>query len=695
MRSIVLMVIVAFIATTLPTFAAKTELFDRVGCVGAVNCLAFSPDKKLLVSGDDLSVRIWDLATCQKLDTLIGHSGKVISVGFTRDGQSIVSASKDGSIRVWDRSTGRNLRTIQIADSLIQMAISPDCKFLAHIDSDHILRVTKLSSGKVVKTFYEEHSGKIAFSPNSRHLASYGLDNVIKIWNVETGTELGKFGEPYSNEYFLSSKAGVALAFSEDGQFLTSGNAGNIVKVWDINSGKQIGSVHGPQPEVKGFVDQGCILQPMPPSPGLSVELSHDAKLAVIRPNATEMKVIDSRSGKCLHVFEDSDRPLSCETFSLDNSILAAGSLVGSIKVWNLQTGSVVGAMNGSSVMLTDAKVSSDGETLAAACDDRVRLWNLRSGGSCREFRDEEGTTSTVSFSPDSRNIVCGNGKGHVTLWNVERGVMKRLSNRGWGYKNLSFGPDGKLVLAIQNVFAVVSWNCETGLPSKDFVAHMEQASCFAFKPDGKWVASAFLGDLGVRDSDSFRPILSNTIKGVRIVGLAYSPDGKLVAASYQSGQVKVIDVETASVVRKFEMASKVAPSVAFSPDGMLLAIGDKYQGVKLWRVGSSELPKCIDEKPVCAFSLAFTPDGKNILTASNDGAIRIYSSSSAKEMGSIHFIGGKEWVVTDRSGNFDSTSFGDSLLVFRDGKNFKTLDNLGSKRRQAGLLARLLASRD
>ncbi len=56
--------------------------------------MAFSPDGQRLASASwDLTVKVWDAANGQELQTLKGHTAEVSSVVFSPDGQRLASAS--------------------------------------------------------------------------------------------------------------------------------------------------------------------------------------------------------------------------------------------------------------------------------------------------------------------------------------------------------------------------------------------------------------------------------------------------------------------------------------------------------------------------------------------------------------------------------------------------------------------------
>ncbi len=64
--------------------------------------IGFSPDGRVLVSGSyDATIRLWDTATGEQLDTLDGHTYSITSVAVSPDGSTIASGSFDGTVLLW------------------------------------------------------------------------------------------------------------------------------------------------------------------------------------------------------------------------------------------------------------------------------------------------------------------------------------------------------------------------------------------------------------------------------------------------------------------------------------------------------------------------------------------------------------------------------------------------------------------
>jgi WD40 repeat protein len=66
-----------------------------------IRTMRFSPDGELLAMGNGSQVWIWDMATWQVTEKREGHIDDIVELAFTPEGESLLSASRDGTIRIW------------------------------------------------------------------------------------------------------------------------------------------------------------------------------------------------------------------------------------------------------------------------------------------------------------------------------------------------------------------------------------------------------------------------------------------------------------------------------------------------------------------------------------------------------------------------------------------------------------------
>jgi WD40 repeat protein len=222
--------------------ATGEQLHCFEGQVGDFVFVAFSPDSRTAFCGNLNCVRRWDVASGKELPPLRDDMGRVRSLAISGDGQKLLAGGTKAVV-LWDLQTGTRLQRLDRSDYVHCAALSPDTtRILTGADEGRtpVLRLWDANTGKEIRRF-EGHRTKInnvVFSPDGRLCVSggWGGDNAVRVWDVATGQELRRIPTRASLE---------GLAFLPDGQRVLGSLADNTLYLWDVRNGEQLHAFQG------------------------------------------------------------------------------------------------------------------------------------------------------------------------------------------------------------------------------------------------------------------------------------------------------------------------------------------------------------------------------------------------------------------------------------------------------------------
>jgi serine/threonine protein kinase len=277
---------------------------------GRVLAVGLSPDgRSVLAACADHQVRRFDLETGSE-QLCFGRSPYEIHCLAVAPGSGHVLTGQGASVRVWDASGREIVRLTGHTNAVRSIAVSRDGQRAVTGSDDRTLRLWDLASGREIErwTGHRAEIASVALSADEHFIVSGGRDQTLRLWDVRGRREVRSFPVPRGLVF--------AVAFSSDGKTVVSGHFDTTIRLWEAETGR----------ELRRFSGHRQMISAVAMIAGRVISASHDQTL----------RVWDPESGSELFCCRGHTAAVTSLDVSADGRMLVSGSHDETSRVWQL-----------------------------------------------------------------------------------------------------------------------------------------------------------------------------------------------------------------------------------------------------------------------------------------------------------------------------------------------------------------------
>ena len=419
-----------------------------------VRALAVSEDGDYVLSTKGQDLVVWNVESGGSIGTLVGHTGLVNAISFSRDGRLAVSAANDNTLKVWDlgavRISKKGEKQSEFLTGLVQM---PDGK---RAISTHMrgkrrrLVIWDLETGNPLNELENPRlPGVGRVTPDGRYTI-VGCPGGFQVFDLETGRAIQR--TPYAH----TGKTEL-LDLTPDGRHVVTVTRNDKhIKIWDLTQGKGI-DLQGPQGEhiMDGLevINGQEILKPVHILEGdttgkhvFSLRVTRDGQRIVSTATDDTVKIWDLATGSLLTTLRGHEPGnLRMVELSPDGRYAISGDSFNEIlKAWHIPSRSCLYTLE---EHMDLAAVTPDGDgVIVVSARKEMELLDLTTGRLIHSFEQCRGRVFGILISPDGKFIVARSDSS-IAVWALKSGRLLTSFRVDHRIKGLQLSNDGRMIL--------------------------------------------------------------------------------------------------------------------------------------------------------------------------------------------------------------------------------------------------------
>ncbi|MDA1165424.1 MAG: serine/threonine-protein kinase [Planctomycetota bacterium] len=587
--------------------------------------LAFSRDGRFLASGD-YEIQVIDIASgevCQQFDdpNYVGMIG--LSPLFSLDGNYLVTTGDDETVRLWDVAAGRLVQTVVGSGRDMPLtAISPDGRLLAvAADDEIVLYELRLPEHQRVIAHHTEAVRAIDVSADgkslaciSEHAAAESIDRgSFSVWDIESGfqkRDFRMFGHRLKAIWLNENPCDVAW-HPDSTSIVAAGSMIGPVLMQLSSDGKQ-------RPFHIGSLDEKTVVveedQFLLPEGDEHVDLRDDPRAS----NGRAARISPtSPTGEIRVRIEQVDAQNFLHGFAIFAAVrVEVRANVGSAFVHGLYM---------------PKKAVPRTVDVAMIPNDDYHLYQI-------DVFDKNFPFKTSSFDAFIKSV---ENSGNVEAIWIDRVMILPLQTfdaagpaRISSYAPLSITPDASRLWGVVEDDSIVSWS----VPQLSFKSRWSNGmakvtsgmtSIYSLVAGDDWlIAGTRVGEVFLVSSQTGQRDQVLAGPGGSVHSAALNKDQTLAAVGTDQGHIRIFALPTGRTVGDFPGHRRTVNALAFSARGRLLASGSADGEVRIWHRGKTVFEPVMTLRSISApvVSLRFDADGSRLAILLKDQrAVRIW----------------------------------------------------------------------